>query len=672
MSIRLRTLLLIAGTTVGLLVLLYTISAFLFMASFARLERREALRGLEQARNALAGELDELAVFNHDWASWDDTYAFVQDRNSSYLQANLVDQTFTGARLNLMMFLDRAGATVYAKAFDWRRNAPLPVPGELLRNPPKIRPEAPPAEEGQGLSGILLLPRHPMLISAQPVLTSLSRGPRRGTLIMGRYLDGEELAALAEQTRLELRLVRLDREALEELPGDSRAALALHGELVRPLDEQRIAAYALLPDLFGEAALVLRAVIPRVIHQQGVTVIRYLVLSLLATGLVFCLVVMVLLESALLRRLSRLSREVSGIGQRRDLAERVAEAGSDELGALGASINGMLAELQKTVETHRALTRAVPDLILRVADSGAILEASRPEDPLLEPVGPEVEASGSPQRPARRLPASFAERSRPEIRQAMVSGRMRVFEHRLELAGEVRDYETRILALAPGEALEIIRDVTERKRVEELAKKELLLREIHHRVKNNLQVISSLLYLQSQQVGDPRLSGILEEDRQRIRSIALIHEKLYQSEEPGEVRIAAYLRDLTNHLVIAYGAGAPRVRLEISVREEEELDLDTVILLGLLISELVSNSLKYAFPRGSGGLIRIALERTGPEGLRLEVGDDGIGLPADCDPAASGSMGLLLVRLLAKQLEATMEVRREGGTLYVFLFRGRR
>ena len=671
MSIRLRTLILIACTTIGLLALLYAISAFLFMGGFARLERREALRGLEQAKNALAGELDELAVFNQDWASWDHTYAFIQDGNKSYLEANLVDETFTGARLNLMMFLDQAGDTVYAKAFDWRQNAPLPVPEELQQRLPAGKPPVPLAQEDRRVGGILLLSRRLLLMSAQPILSSTSRGPSRGTLLMGRYLDEADIAELAELTRLDLRFFRLDRERLEELPEQSRAALALQGQLVRPLDEKQIAAYALLEDVYGGAALVLRSVIPREIHQQGLTVIRYLVLSVLAAGLVFCFVVMVLLEGAVLRRLSRLSREVSGIGQRRDLADRVAEDGSDELAALGGSINAMLAELQKTVETHRALTRGVPDLILRVAESGAILEANRPEDPLLEPAARPPGPSADLQEPARRLPASFAGRSQQEIRSAMVSGRMRVFEHRQELADGIRDYESRILALAPGEALQIIRDVTERKRVEEVAKKELLLREIHHRVKNNLQVISSLLYLQSQQVGDPRLAGILEENRQRIRSIALIHEKLYQSADPGEVRFASYLRDLANHLLIAYGASASRVRLEISVQEEEELGLDTAILLGLLISELVSNSLKHAFPPGRGGVIRIALERTAPEALRLEVADDGVGLPTDCDPRASRSMGLLLVQLFAKQLEADMEIQREGGTRFAFLFRSR-
>ncbi len=665
MRIRTRTLVLIGGMTAVLLAIVYAISAFLFLGRFARLERREALRGLEQARNALSNELDEMSVFNHDWAAWDDTYAFVQDANPEYLESNLMDETFTGARLNLMMFLNREGKPVFAKSYDWRGGARLPVPELLLQRLQPGSPLVPRTDEDEHASGLLLLPEAPLLVVAHPILTSTSRGPSRGTLVMGRYLDAQELAGLAEQTRLDLRLIRLDREQLEELPDESRAALALQGELVRPLDGQRIAAYALLSDVYGQTALVLRSVIPREIYRQGLSGARYLILSLLLAGLAYGAVIIFLLEGTVLHRLSGLSREVSGIGLRRDLSARVAVNGNDELTALGSSINAMLAELQNTAETHQALTGAIPDLILRVSESGRLLDANRFGDPLLAPAGPSAE----PQDLARRLPASLAERSLQEMRAAMASGRLRIFEHRQESADGFRDFEVRILAIASGEALVIIRDVTERKRSEELAKKELLLREIHHRVKNNLQVISSLLYLQSQQVGDPRLAAILEENRNRIRSIALIHEKLYQSADPSEVRFAAYLRDLVNHLLIAYGASASRVRVDISIQEEEVLGLDTAILLGLLISELVSNALKHAFPSGAGGRIRIALERTGPEGLRLEVGDDGVGLPPDCDPATSRSMGLLLIQLFAKQLEAALEIERDGGTRFVFLFR---
>jgi two-component sensor histidine kinase len=283
------------------------------------------------------------------------------------------------------------------------------------------------------------------------------------------------------------------------------------------------------------------------------------VFSLLGAGLVFCLVVMFLLEAVVLRRLSALSRGVAAVGRSRDFSARLEARGGDELASLGSSINGMLFELQRTVEARQA--------------------------------------------------------------------------------------------------------------AEELARKELLLREIHHRVKNNMQVISSLLYLQARQAGDPRLEAILEENRRRIRSMALIHEKLYQSEQTGSVRLAPYLRDLTNNLLIAYGVGAPGVRLELAVGEEMELALDTAILLGLLVGELASNSLKHAFPGGIGGVLRIALEPCGEGAFRLEVGDDGVGLPVGCDPRTSQSMGFKLVRLFAAQLEASLEVERDSGVSFRFLFK---
>jgi sensor domain CHASE-containing protein len=172
---------------------------------------------------------------------------------------------------------------------------------------------------------LLLLTRAPLLFVSHPILTSTSGGPSRGTLIMGRYLDEAELAALAEQTRLDLRLIRLDWEPLQELPAGSRTALALQGQAGRPLDGRRIAAYALLPDVYGETALVLRSVIPREVYREGLTTIRSLVLSLLGAGVLFGALTMFLLESALLRRLSRLNREVSDIGLRRDLYSRRAE-----------------------------------------------------------------------------------------------------------------------------------------------------------------------------------------------------------------------------------------------------------------------------------------------------------------------------------------------------------
>jgi sensor domain CHASE-containing protein len=188
MSIRVRTLILIAGTTVILLGVLYLIAALLFLGRFEKLERQESLRGLEQARGALDNELGQLSLFDHDWASWDDTYAFIRDGNRGYAEANLMDETFTGAKLNLMIFLERDGRVRFAKAYDWRADKPLPEPSALLRLLTPGSPLEPLTDEDRHTGGVLLLPKAPLLIASHPILTSTSQGPSRGTLIMGRYL----------------------------------------------------------------------------------------------------------------------------------------------------------------------------------------------------------------------------------------------------------------------------------------------------------------------------------------------------------------------------------------------------------------------------------------------------------------------------------------------------
>ena len=657
MSIRLKTLLLIAGTTVVLLILLYSLSLAIVLGRFAELEKRDARRALEQALNALGNEIGELDTFNHDWAAWDDTYAFILDRNPEYLEANLRDETFSGAKISLMMFVNRAGEVVFAKAYDWRRLRRLPLPAEVMARIRAGERLLQPVDEELEHSGLFLASPWPLLLSSHPILTSTLQGPGRGSLIMGRRLDTEEIAELAETTRLSLEFRRLDGE----LPEDYRVVLpalkAGADGVVHPLDSARIAAYGLVRDYYGEAALVLRVDSPREAYGEGVKTVRYLILSLLGVGAVFCAAVMALLERWVLRRLSALSRGVAGIGQLGDLSARVEVQGRDELASLGGSINAMLGQLKQAEERHRALTSAVPDLILRVRGDGTVLDANRPADPLLNE---EFSDQASPL--SRVLPAELAARSLEEIDAALAAGRMGGFEYRHPFPDGTRDFEVRIVVSGPGEVLQIIRDVTERK-------KEILLREIHHRVKNNLQVISSLLYLQSQQAGDPRLARILEENRNRIRAIALIHEKLYQSAESGAVRFAAYLRDLANNLLIAYGASAARVRLEQAVGEELALGMDTAILCGLIISELVSNSLKHAFPAERAGCIRIELNRQGAAAYRLVVADDGVGLPPGFRLENSRSMGLQLVQLFARQLGAALDVAADGGTRFELEFK---
>lgn len=212
----------------------------------------------------------------------------------------------------------------------------------------------------------------------------------------------------------------------------------------------------------------------------------------------------------------------------------------------------------------------------------------------------------------------------------------------------------------------ILRDVTQRVAAEEkirtsLREKEALLKEIHHRVKNNLQVVSSLLGLQSRVVNDEQTRKMFQESQNRIHSMALLHEGLYQSNSLSRVDFPEYIRQLASHLFHSYGVAAGRINLRTDL-DALYLNMDAAVPCGLIINELVSNSLKYAFPEGREGEIRIEL-REHMEGMaRLVVADNGVGLKSDIDWVTARSLGLRLVRTLADQLEAKIEIDSRSGT----------
>jgi PAS domain S-box-containing protein len=219
----------------------------------------------------------------------------------------------------------------------------------------------------------------------------------------------------------------------------------------------------------------------------------------------------------------------------------------------------------------------------------------------------------------------------------------------------------------------IVEDITERKRAEEkirasLLEKEVLLREIHHRVKNNLQIISSLLNLQSRHVEDEPALDMFQESRNRVRSMALVHEKLYRSDDLAKVDFCEYIRSLSRHLFMAYGINSTAIDLDIDVRNVF-LDINTSIPCGLIINELVSNSLKHAFGGRDRGKIRVVLQPENNSKFKMIVSDDGKGLPKDLDVSRTDSLGLQLVTMLVDQLQGTMQIDRNHGTSFEVVFK---
>ncbi len=225
-----------------------------------------------------------------------------------------------------------------------------------------------------------------------------------------------------------------------------------------------------------------------------------------------------------------------------------------------------------------------------------------------------------------------------------------------------------------GKALRIVgteQDITEQKIAEQkirssLKEKEMLLQEIHHRVKNNLQVISSLLRLQSRYIKDQDSIDIFKETQNRVRTIAILHEKMYQS-NPAKIKFDEYVKILTEDLLYFYELDNSNIKMELNI-QDITFNIETAIPCGLIIDEIVSNSLKYAFTNGRNGLIKVELQSNDENKFYLMISDNGIGIPDRIDLKNANTFGMQLINYLTQQLKGTIEIDRSHGTKFKLLF----
>jgi len=371
MTLRRKTLLIIAGTFYGVIILLFFISRTILLESYADLERLGTQRDVERVLTAYSNELASLETTTTDWAAWDDTYAFIADPNEEYIRSNLTDSTFTELELNLMLYIDSSRHVVFGKTFDLENEEPVPPPPSIAKYLADHDFLLAHQDEESSYTGTIVLPEGPMIISSQPILTSENKGPVRGTLIMGRYLDADKVNKLARLTLLSVTLYEYNDPRVPPDFATARSSFSAASPVfVQPLSEKSIAGYTTIRDIGGHPALILRVDGPRDIYHQGQSAISYLILTIVGVSLAFGLVTILLLEKQVLSPLSHLSRSVSDIGTGGKLSARVSVAGSDELFKLGATINGMLSaleqsetELRASEEHYRLLAEHATDVI---------------------------------------------------------------------------------------------------------------------------------------------------------------------------------------------------------------------------------------------------------------------------------------------------------------------
>ncbi|MBD2105076.1 CHASE4 domain-containing protein [Leptolyngbya sp. FACHB-261] len=375
MTLRQKTLLLLAITLTGLLGALSVTTSSALLDSFGAIEAQSIRRDVERAQDALAYELADLNKVATDWSIWDDTYSFIRTRSDRYIQLNLKNSTLANLKLNFMLFLDSRGQVVFSKAFGLEQREDfinqefqqsLAAANIHLQNPE------------QQLSGIMLLPDGPALVAAQPILTSEGNGPSRGTLILGRNLDPQKIQQLAQLTHLSLNLRRI---VDANLPFDFQTAQATLFEQteipVQVLAQDSVAGYALLRDIYGKPALLLRVESPRDIYQQGATSLRYFFLALLLTGFGLGSVALLLLDQLVLARLAQLNTGISRVRMSGDLNLRIRIPGRDELARLAHTINGMLEglacaeqDLRDSEREYRCLVESLKEVIFQTDTTG--------------------------------------------------------------------------------------------------------------------------------------------------------------------------------------------------------------------------------------------------------------------------------------------------------------
>lgn len=356
------------------LVLVFAMLSISFgLQNYERIEMNMADKGFVRIENALGRELEELDRIVMDWAAWDDTYAFVDDKNQNYIESNLLGETYQNLHVDFIVYVNRDAEVVYwgsdSSDESSRESHPLSLLPHLKREDLLVaRPL-----NGEGVKGVISLEEGPALVSAKPILTSRREGPANGALIMGRFLNDETLAHLSEITEYRVELlndVRWGKDAAFETGTDGTLR-----SISVSADGRNLELFTTIRDLYGSPAFTLATVMDREVYAQGVASISRLLLFGFILACLLGVVMLVTLERFVLRRLERLDHAIRTITP--DSESRIDLDGNDEFSRLAATIEEMLARLREandrlsaSEKRYQAVVESQAELIARFDPSG--------------------------------------------------------------------------------------------------------------------------------------------------------------------------------------------------------------------------------------------------------------------------------------------------------------
>jgi PAS domain S-box-containing protein len=680
MKLRSKTLVLSGVIIVAMVLILLIISQFVFINTYSDFENKYSQHVMKDELTMFNQTISSMNQTANDWAHWDDAYSFVSGNNPSFISNNLPSSIFSRLHLNIIMFVDNNGKIVYGKAYDLQTNQSMNIPQNFtsFTNDSKILQQ----NNVDGLSGILNLPEGALLLISKPILNSHEQGPVKGTLIMGRYLTREELSSFVNIPNSTLSIAGYSNANNSPDLIKAQNSLSYNNTTVQILGPNSIAAYVLLKDIYGNPALILKSEMARTLYNSYLNSVLYFIMSIILVGLLFMGLVLYYLDRNVLNRLDKIISDIMDVGKKGDLKRRVNISGDDELSELASSINNTFQALQKSEkqledseEKYRSIFENTGTAMIITDENMTITLANRTFKNILNQKGNQIEGKLNwiemlvpDDREKIEIYHKIDENK--DVNSAIVP---KTYEVQSMINGDLIDFFA-TFEFIPGTKSSLISliDITDRKKSERLLKtslkeKELLLREIHHRVKNSLQIISSLLTLQASEFDDNLIIEKYKETENRIHTIALIHENLYQSTDISNIDFKNYLEILIDDIMYSYKVDRKMIKTMLDLNDYE-LGIETAIPVGLIINELVSNALKHAFKSSEKGEIRVVLEKF-DDTYALTVQDNGIGLPNNIVPENSKSLGLMLVNALVTQLEGKMSFDVKNGTSFKITFK---
>ena len=351
MGIRKKVLANIGFVSVSLTVIFYFLFQGVILNNFDKIEERFINDNVSRIKAVIEDQAKALDTITHDWASWDDTYNFIENLNKNYELTNIVEETFTAtAKIDYLLYFDTEGKLVYDAFFDAQQKVLMPVPSDLLSELARYKQLFDHPTDNSHHTGLIMISDKPLLIAARPILHSNGEGPQRGTLIMMRAFNEERIQAVKNITNMDFS-VHVMNTSLPHTDSFAIIDTLLQNPdnyLSKPLDDDSIAGYRLIHDVFGQPLLLLRLTAPRAIHIQGHRTLTYLLWTSIITSITFSLVVFVILDRLVLTKLAALNQDVLKISRTAQPAYRVQVSGADEFGSLATSINTMLDAIDKT------------------------------------------------------------------------------------------------------------------------------------------------------------------------------------------------------------------------------------------------------------------------------------------------------------------------------------